>query len=382
MATKRPKLRIDPRNGKYFVRMVCEGKRQRFTFSTNAKDSEKQLSQLLCDLDAQENQAPRSAPIAPLVLHTPAPPLSPSGARSSGPRLSELVEQHLLWVANNREPATLYDRQLHVNHFLGFVGDIQVSDINRLMLESFYAWARAHHSKGPNGGNAYLRNVKTMLRWAEEVELCPCPVKQFPKMHETLPETKRFTDEELVKLLNRMTDVDFKDILVFGLLTGLRPPELRGLKKDYIMRDSEGALYIYIEKHKTARMTHLPKPRSVPLVPEAVEIYERQMQSHPETDLLFVNAHGNPYKPRSFRQRLMRWCKRAGIKERSPYALRHTFGSLEAEANVNQAVIAQVMGHQVLQTTTRYIANNYQHHKTAVGAITERITATMEKEAA
>lgn len=61
---------------------------------------------------------------------------------------------------------------------------------------------------------------------------------------------------------------------------------------------------------------------------------------------------------------------------------RHTFGSLEAEANVNQAVIAQVMGHQVLQTTTRYIANNYQHHKTAVGAISDRITSAMEKEAA
>ncbi len=148
------------------------------------------------------------------------------------------------------------------------------------------------------------------------------------------------------------------------------------------MRDSQGALYIYIEKHKTATMTHLPKPRSVPMVPAAVEIYQRQTQAHPETSHLFVNGAGNPYLPRSFRQRLLRWCERAGIKPHSPYALRHTFGSLEAEANVNQAVIAQVMGHQVLQTTTRYIANNYQHHKTAVGAITERITSAMEKKAA
>lgn len=377
MATKRPQLRIEPYNGKYFVRIMCGGKRKRFTFTSNRKESELQLTQLLGEL--QTDQTVRSASAAIFVPQVPkvAVPMS-AAVHAGGLRLSELVEEHLTWVANNRKPATLYDRQLHVNHFLSFVGDIRVSDINRLLLESFYAWARAHHSKGPNGGNAYLRNVKTMLRWAEEVELCPCPVKQFPKMHETLPETKRFTDEELVKLLNRMSDLDFKDLILFGLLTGLRPQELRGLKKDHIMRDSQGALYIYIEKHKTARMTHLPKPRSVPLVPEAVEIYERQMQSHPETDLLFVNADGNPYKPRSFRQRLMRWCTRAGIKPRSPYALRHTFGSLEAEANVNQAVIAQVMGHQILQTTTRYIANNYQHHKMAVGAITSRITSTMQ----
>jgi len=376
MKINRPKLAIDKDSGKYYARVAIGGKRQRYTFNNSVKDSEKQLTQLLAELREQTGQVESPLAKAQPVAAAPATPNT-----STGILLSDLVEQHLLWVANNREPATLYDRQLHVKRFLTFTGDIKVADIDRLLLESFYAWARAHHSKGPNGGNAYLRNVKTMLRWAEEVELCPCPVKKFPKMHETLPETKRFTDEELVKLLNRMTAGDFKDILLFGLLTGLRPQELRGLKKGHVMRDAEGALYIYIEKHKTATMTHLPKPRSVPLVPEAVEIYKRQMQSHPDTDHLFVNGQGNPYKQYSFRQRLMRWCERAGIKQRSPYALRHTFGSLEAEANVNQAVIAQVMGHQGLQTTTRYIANNYQHHKTAVGAITSRITSSMDQSA-
>jgi len=129
-------------------------------------------------------------------------------------------------------------------------------------------------------------------------------------------------------------------------------------------------------------MTHEHKARSVPLVPAAVEIYERQYKAHPGTDHLFVNGNEMPYKPRSFRQRLMRWCGRAGIKPRSPYALRHTFGSLEAEANVNQTVIGQVMGHALLQTTTRYIANNYEHHKAAVGAISDRITSAMQAQPA
>ena len=374
MSIRRPILNVDKDNGKYYARISIAGKRKRITFTTNRRDSEKQLSELLHDLEVQATQgAPAFAP-APEVAMRPV-----TTARSSGLRLSELVEAHLTWVANNRKPATLYDRQLHVNSFLKYVGDIQVSDVNRMMLEDFYAWARVKHSKGPNGGNAYLRNVKTMFLWGEEIEICASPVKKFPKMHETLPETKRFSDEELVLLLNRMTDIDFRDMLIFGLLTGLRPQELRGLRKDYIMRDGQGSLYLYIEKHKTARMTHEHKARSVPLVPDAVEIYEHQIKAHPKTELLFVNADGNPYQARSFRQRLRRWCERAGIKPRSPYALRHTFGSLEAEANVNQAVIGQVMGHTLLQTTTRYIANNYQHHKTAVGAISGRITSTMRK---
>jgi integrase len=377
MATKRPKLELDKRNGKYYARASIGGKRQRFTFTSNYKESEKQLTHVLHDLNSQPPPPAPSYPQVPLSI-LPAAPSDPFG----GIKLSELMDQHLKWVANNRKPATLYDRKLHVTRFLDYIGDVNVSAVDRWALENFYAWARENHSRGPNGGNAYLRNVKTMFLWAEEVELCPCPVKKFPKMHETLPETKRFTDEELVKLLTRMTDIDFRDMLLFGLLTGLRPQELRGLRKEHIMRDGQGSLYLYIEKHKTARMTHEHKARSVPLVPAAVEIYERQLKAHSEEPLLFVNANGTPYKSRSFRQRLIRWCERAGIKPRSPYALRHTFGSLEAEANVNQAVIGQVMGHTLLQTTTRYIANNYQHHKMAVGAISSRITSALDKQAA
>ena len=373
MVTRRPKLTADRDSGKYYARIVVGGKRKRFTFTNNLKESEKQLSQLLNDLQSQPAQ-----PAPPVAQARPSELSSPAEDGGTGLRLSELIKEHLAWVTNNRKPATLYDRKHHLNRFLAYVGDIKVSEINRWTLENFYAWARVNHSKGPNGGNAYLRNVKTMLLWAEDVELCPCPVKKFPKMHETLPDTKRFTDDELVLLLTRMTDQDFKDMILFGLLTGLRPQELRGLQKDQIMRDAQGALYLYIEKHKTARMTHQHKARSVPLVPAAVEVYERQYKSHPGSDHLFVNAEGMPYKARSFRQRLMRWCERAGIKPRSPYALRHTFGSLEAEANVNQAVIGQVMGHTLLQTTTRYIANNYEHHKAAVGAISGRIVSTMQ----
>lgn len=387
MSSKRPSLAIDRGNGKYYARVTVSGKRQRFTFTNNRKESEKQLTQLLHDLAAKTAEAVQTAapPVPAAELTAPAAPRAMPVAvpvsvpdPCNGVRLGELIQRHLKWVGDNRAPGTRENRAIYLHGFLEFVGDVKVSEINRWTLENFYSWARENHSAGPNGGNQYLRNVKTMFLWGEEVEFCPCPVKKFPKMHETLPETKRFTDEELTKLLSRMTDLDFRDMVVFGLLTGLRPQELRGLQKGHVMRDGGGAFYLYIQKHKTARMAREPKPRSVPLVPEAVEIYERQIKVHPDTSHLFVNGDGEPYKAGSFRQRLHRWCKRAGIKPRSPYALRHTFGSLEAEANVNQAVIGQVMGHTQLRTTTRYIANNYEHHKSAVGAISGRIVSALK----
>lgn len=128
-----------------------------------------------------------------------------------------------------------------------------------------------------------------------------------------------------------------------------------------------------IQHHKTAKSAHEPKPRSVPLTPEAEVIALRQISSHKESPFIFLNGHGKPYTAGVFRVRLKRWCKRAGVKPRPPYALRHTFGSMEAEANINQTVIAQMMGHSQLRTTSRYIANNSAHHRVAVGAIGSRL---------
>ena len=110
------------------------------------------------------------------------------------------------------------------------------------------------------------------------------------------------------------------------------------------------------------------------LVPEALEIIERQVSQHAWRRHVFLNEAGKPYTASVFRQRLKRWCERAGIRPRSPYALRHTFGSAEAEAGVNQAVLAQIMGHTQLRTTARYVNHNAEHHRKAIAAMSARLS--------
>ena len=138
--------------------------------------------------------------------------------------------------------------------------------------------------------------------------------------------------------------------------------------------DTPGGEYLDIHRHKTAKWTREPVKRTVPLVPEALEIIERQVSQHAWRRHVFLNEAGKPYTAAVFRQRLKRWCERAGIRPRSPYALRHTFGSAEAEAGVNQAVLAQIMGHTQLRTTARYINHNAEHHRKAIAARLSRFT--------
>jgi len=364
MRTKRHKLCREPKTGIYYARVQVGGIRRRFTFGKKRKPAEAGLRKLERDIAAGRVEFKDKH--RPKKLRMEA---------ANDMLLSDLIAAHLEWLAANRAERTCRARKYYLQRFLHFRGDCMVSTIDRIALEKFYSWARTHHSKSRNGGNVYLRHVKTVLLWADEIGLCPCPIRRFPPTPETEPETRRFTDEEIRKILATIPDKfsDLRDLIVFGVLTGLRPQELRELRRDQLMQDAYGDYYLFIQYHKTSRTARQPRPRSVPLCPEALEIMQRQMAAHPRSPIVFLNGNGQPYTSNTLHTRLRRWCKRAGIQPRTPYSMRHTFGSLQAEANVNQTSISHMMGHSNIRTASRYIANNAEHHKHAVRAIAARV---------
>jgi integrase len=173
---------------------------------------------------------------------------------------------------------------------------------------------------------------------------------------------------------------DLRDVLVFGVLTGLRPQELRELRQDQILFTAGGKPYVLIERHKTSRSAHSPRPRSVPLCPMAEEILERQVRAHPQSPRVFLNAAGGPYTRYSLRNRLRRLCRRAGLRDEdgaerlvTPYAMRHTFASIESDAGIETTSLAGLMGHSTNRTLQRYVANSFEHHRKAVGAVESQL---------
>ncbi len=154
-------------------------------------------------------------------------------------------------------------------------------------------------------------------------------------------------------------------MLLFGLLTGLRPQELRLLhKRDFLVHD--GLIYLNVEHHKTSKQSKYSRPRSIPLCCVAAEIYRRALECFPSKENLFLTAAGTPYTKDTLRQKLIRGCDRAGIPRKPPYALRHTFGTTQALTKTNQTILAQLMGHRSINTTSRYIANLSEAHQNAV----------------
>ena len=358
----RHSLQRDKRNGVYFVWIRREGAKRYFTLGTSRKAAEKSLTQLEEDIAAGK---------VPFTEQETTVVTSRDGTIDM--RIEEVAVRHLEWVKTNRSPGTFKIRQHYVLQFLGFMGEAMLSEVTRIKLEEFHAWAKAGHSRSENGGNEALSAVKTMLLWGQEMELYTLPFRKFPKMEHTPPETRRVFDEDLDKILVAAVD-DFGEMLLFGFLTGLRPKELMQAEKAQILMDGSGKPYILIQRHKTSRSRRTPRPRSVPLCPDAYAIVQRQLAKHPETNLIFLNGRGTPYTRYSYKTRLRRLCLRAKTSRIfTPYCMRHTFASLASDGGEETTSLSKLMGHASERTLQRYVTNTHEHHHNAVKSLQDRI---------
>lgn len=365
MSPKRS-IQHDKRRGIYFVCIRRNGVRRYFKLGTNRKAAEKSLVQIEKGIAAGK-VAFGEVETTQVVRDDD----------STDIRIEELAVLHLQWVQANRAEGTFRQRQHYVLKFLDFAGEVMVSEITRMKLEQFHESAKGEQH-GPNAGNQAMRHVKTMLLWGEEMGLCALSFKRFPTISEVRPEVDPVTEDELAALLTTVPD-DFKDMILFGLLTGLRPEELRELKKVSIRHSSFGDTYVLIPKHKTSRSAREPKPRSVPLSGVAEDIVERRFKAHPKSEVVFLNGKGRPYTRQALRNRLIRWCRRAGIRDITPYLLRHTFASMQSDSRIETTSLARLMGHTTNRTVERYVHNTFEHHKRAVEGLERRLQGIMAK---
>jgi integrase/recombinase XerD len=94
------------------------------------------------------------------------------------------------------------------------------------------------------------------------------------------------------------------------------------------------------------------------------------------TSRLFVVAkgpsRGQPLTPAGLRTVFRYHRAAAGVPGGHPHALRHTFGTALAEAGVDLAVMAALLGHAHIDTTARYIHLAPAHVKAEFDAARDR----------
>ena len=282
---------------------------------------------------------------------------------------------------NNYSPETIYNYERDLKVFEDFLFDNQIDfkKINKRDLLNYKAFLTSYDRKtalaqetkkrlNPYSINRMLSVLRSFLRYLIEMDFSVTIAPDMIKMVKTTKKNAVVAGlDEFIKLLefpsnhekNKTIGKRNRAILEVLFSTGLRISELINLKIKDI--DKEGRIFV-LGKGK--------KERFVYLTPRAKEHLEAYLSTRTDdSDYTFVPYRGQNAADRQ--KKLSAVYVQEMIKTYrellninfpiSPHSLRHGFATYLAEAGANPAAIQILLGHESLETTTRYVhaSDNY-----------------------
>jgi integrase/recombinase XerC len=220
--------------------------------------------------------------------------------------------------------------------------------------------------------NRHMVSIKRYFGWAVDAGLLGRDPARVVKLIPRTPQPPRhLTDQEeeaLVAAVSHYGTVRDRTLLILALHTGLRAEELCRLQpKNVHVGRRSGHVAIYGKRNKY---------REVPLNSTAREALTTYLATLPgESAYLFPSRKPGrsgegvgPLGERALVYILSKYAGQARVADISPHDLRHRFGYRMART-VPIHRLAQLMGHDSLDTTLRYVRGTQQDLQQAVETI-------------
>lgn len=271
-------------------------------------------------------------------------------------KFAEVAEDYLAERASLKSSTLRGYREVLKNYLLPAFGKIEVSDITEEDVARF----QADVSKKVSA--VRTNNIMGLLRYIMKVCLRRKLIEENPttgvrSLTEKQPEIDPLSKDELDLALSMIVP-HYRPLFTCLAWTGARPNELFALRwKDVDFKRGE----IRINKGRVRGSEDLPKTvsssRIVPMlsvVRAALEQVKKQDTMHLD-GYVFTTKSGQPidkHLDNVWRTAL----RKAGLRHRPSYQLRHTFASLCLENGVTPGWLANVLGHSTLQTTFKHYA--------------------------
>lgn len=221
----------------------------------------------------------------------------------------------------------------------------------------------------PNTVNRYLMSIKRYFDWATETEIISHdPTRPVKLVAQVTRPPRHLSDVEEESLLTAVThSQNLRDLTLITVMlhTGLRISEVCDLKWEHIVRRKRsGHLRVWGKRNKY---------REVPLNVTARKALEKFEESEG------VEKQAGPYVFVSQRTRtrltsrgvgflIAKYADQANVENLRPHDLRHRFGYRMAE-RVPLHRLAQIMGHDSLDTTMLYVRGTQDDLQQAVETI-------------
>lgn len=231
------------------------------------------------------------------------------------------------------------------------LGSIAVEDVER------YVAARLQQGLSARRMADVIVPLKTMFKWAAKWHyLWANPISDLKKPKYETPEMDFLTPEEAHRIVDAI-DPYYRPMLLFALMTGVRPGELIAIR----WRDIDLQHRLVSVRYTLDRGELLPPKtdnarRRIPLPPELIEILEAHKRSWVANPLglVFVTPVGSPIDLSNWRNRVFHTAlERAGVRRVRTYDLRHTYAAWMISLNVEPLQLQKNLGHYDLGFTYR-----------------------------
>lgn len=233
-------------------------------------------------------------------------------------------------------------------------------------LTSYRSYLQKALRQKPNSVNRALISLKRYFSWAIQKQLItydPSTPVKLVGQEEGAP--RHLGDQEEQALVTAVTKEGMlrdRTLIVLLLHTGLRAQEMCQLRQDQVkLGKRSGTLEVTGKRNKY---------REVPLNATARKVLEEYLLTLP-SHAVFLFPSSKTKKALSERALgyiVKKYADGAKLKDVSPHDLRHRFGYRMAES-VPLHRLAQIMGHDSLDTTRLYIQGTKQDLQQAVETI-------------
>lgn len=231
-------------------------------------------------------------------------------------------------------PATVRRREVSLRAFRALIAPVGLLDATPAMIDEF-----VHSHRAPATRRAYRADLGAFYRWAERrgmIDANPVERTESIKVPRSLPAPVAV---ELVEpLIAAARDREVALAVALGAYAGLRLGDIAKLDRaDLVFGSGDELGLIVVRRGKGG------KDRSVPMHPALVP----RLRGLPAGRLIAC-------KPGTLGPKVARHLRMHGV-EATLHKLRHTFGTEAARAsNGNLLLVAELMGHDSLETTTGY----------------------------
>jgi integrase/recombinase XerC len=170
----------------------------------------------------------------------------------------------------------------------------------------------------------------------------------------TNDDCKAVDDDVIEKLIDGISSLRDRALVLLALSSGLRNSEIHQLNRDAIdVRDDGGDDG---ESGGTGTVKGKgSKKRSFYIDSDALDALCDYLTTRDDNcPALFTSERRQRMAKRTIQERVAHWCKRLGIEHIHPHQFRHCFANRLANASIDSTVLKELMGHDDLRTTNRY----------------------------